>query len=506
MAIQFVGGNTATKAGATSGNSTVSLTALTGGISSSAAAGDLVIAVFVTGSAADRTLSITDGTTAYTLINSELYANGTTYDTNLRVAYKRLTAADANVTFGPTLNAQDAGAMAVYVFRGVSSTTPLDVAAVPATGTGTGRPNPASITPATSGAFIVLAGGASAGTGATFTASYLTAFRTVSSSDTNDAMVGIGHLAWTSGPYDGAQWTGGTTNAADSWAAMSIALRPEPSSQSLTPSLYTNTNTFYAPTVALGPAQQTLTVSRYDNTNVFYAQTVELGPAPQTLTVGLYTNTNVFNAVSLTSSITIEPSLYTNSNTFYSPIVEAGTVTINANLYENVNVFYSPIASQSSAQQFINVNLFENSNVFYSPQIDTNVFAGLYSNTQQFYSIELTSSNLITVSKYDNPSEVYLPEIVQGGGLQDLSANLYTNTNLFYSATIDAGFATQGIYGFLIHNTNKFFDISVTRQIDENMLQGYFENRRKSKVKGEETKPEQVIDYDEELAILLLMA
>jgi hypothetical protein len=227
MAIQYVGGATATKVGATSGNSTISLTSLTGGIASSAAIGDLVIAVFATGSAADRTLSITDGTTAYTLIGTELYSNGTTYDTNLEVSYKLLTANDTSVTFGPTGNAQDAGAMAVHVWRGVDSTTVLDVAAVSATGTGTGRPNPASITPTTSGAYIVIAGAGAAGTGAVFTASYLSNFRTATSADTNDAMVGIGSLAWTSGPYDGAQWTGGTTNAADSWAAMTIALRPQ---------------------------------------------------------------------------------------------------------------------------------------------------------------------------------------------------------------------------------------------------------------------------------------
>ncbi len=226
MAIQYVGGNTATKAGSTTGTSTISLTTLTGGLSSTAAIGDIVIAVFATGSAADRTLSITDGTTAYTLIDTELYSNGTTYDSNLRVAYKVLTAADTTVTFGPTGNNADAGAMAVHVWRGVDNTTPLDVAAVPATGTGTGRPNAAAILPTTTGAEIIVVGGAAAATGAVFVASTLSNFRTATSSDTNDAMVGIGSFDWVSGSYDPAAWTGGTTNAADAWTAMTIALRP----------------------------------------------------------------------------------------------------------------------------------------------------------------------------------------------------------------------------------------------------------------------------------------
>ena len=102
MALQYVGSNTGTWAGANTGNNNVSLTALTGGLSASAAIGDIVVALYVTGSTADRTLSITDGTNAYTLVNTEQYSNGTTYDTNLRVAYKILTAADANTVFGPT--------------------------------------------------------------------------------------------------------------------------------------------------------------------------------------------------------------------------------------------------------------------------------------------------------------------------------------------------------------------------------------------------------------------
>lgn len=227
MALQYVGGATATKAGATSGNSTISLTSLTGGISSSAAAGDIVIAAFATGSSVVRTLSITDGTNAYTLIGSALYSNLTT-DTNLRVAYKVLTGADASVTFGPTGNAADAGAMAVHVWRGVDTATPLDVTATKATGTSTGRPNPAAITPSTSGSVVIAVGAASAGTGAVFTSSDLSNFRTATSADTYDAMIGIGSYAWTSGAFDPAQFGGGTTDAGDSWAAITLALRPAP--------------------------------------------------------------------------------------------------------------------------------------------------------------------------------------------------------------------------------------------------------------------------------------
>jgi hypothetical protein len=229
MAIEFVGGNTAGKLGATSGDTTIALDAsLTGGIASAVAAGDLVIAAFSTGSAADRTLAITDGTNAYTLIDSELYQNDTE-DTNLRVAYKFMGATpDAATTFGPTGNAADAGAMAVYVFRGVDQGTPLDVAAVAAGATNTQLVDPAPITPANAGAYIVVVGaGAREGLG-DFSSSDLTDFRTQSGSDdTNDTTLGIGHKPdWASGEFNPAAWTHGAADSTNySWASLTIALR-----------------------------------------------------------------------------------------------------------------------------------------------------------------------------------------------------------------------------------------------------------------------------------------
>lgn len=237
----FVGGAVANKAGATSGNSTISLSSgLTGGIASAAQSGDFVIAGYATGSAADRTLSITDGTNAYSLIGSELYSNGTTYDSNLWVGYKFITN-DTTVTFGPTGNAQDGGAMFVHVWRNVNTSTPLDgVTPTTATGTGTGKPDGPAITPNTAGAIIIVVGAQAAGTGANFTqsGSELSNFRTTNGVDTNDGTIGVGSYAWTSGAFDPVVWTGGSSNAANAWTALCFALRPGAApAQSLTAAL-----------------------------------------------------------------------------------------------------------------------------------------------------------------------------------------------------------------------------------------------------------------------------
>lgn len=228
MAITFVGKATAGKVGATSGTSTISLSSgLTGGSRDHVQAGDLVIAIFATGSAADRTLSITDGTTDYTLTGNELYANDTE-DTNLRVGRKFMgVTPDGSVTFGPTGNTADAGTMGVMVFSGVDATTPLDVAVTEATGTNTGAANPPSITPATAGAYVVAIGATGCNTGATaFTSSDLTDFASVAQLDTEESALGFGYIAWSgSGAVDPAAFTG-NTGTSNSWCAMSIALRP----------------------------------------------------------------------------------------------------------------------------------------------------------------------------------------------------------------------------------------------------------------------------------------
>ncbi len=248
----YVGGNSGTWVGSTSSNNNVSLSALSGGSNSSPSQGDLVIAVYSTGSVADRALSIGDGTNAYALIDAELYANGSNTDTNFRIAYKFMGATpDANVVFGPTGNAQDAGSGIIHVWRGVDPSTALDVAAIPATGTGTGQPNAGSITPITTDAIILVAGGSAATSGAVFTASELSNFISATSADTNDSMTGMGSTPWTSGAFDPAQWAGGATGTGASWAAMTIALRPAPT-----------VKTINAGSAALTIAGSTATISK----------------------------------------------------------------------------------------------------------------------------------------------------------------------------------------------------------------------------------------------------
>ena len=209
MAISYVGGQVAGRAGATS---TTNVTfSFSGGSNTTPQAGDLVVVTIVVGTQG-RTPSLSIAAQGYTVLTQQ-NANGTTYDTSMVVAYKRMgSTPDTLVTMPSTGNVQDAQRWTIQCFRGVDATTPMDATAVPATGTGTGRPNPGAILPVTTGAWVTIHGGGSAGTGANYTApaNFTTNFRTGFTADTNDAMVGSGYWSgWTSGSVDPAAYTGG---------------------------------------------------------------------------------------------------------------------------------------------------------------------------------------------------------------------------------------------------------------------------------------------------------
>jgi hypothetical protein len=246
VAIQYVGGATEIAPGSTTTGATISLNGgLTGGIASSVSPGDLVIASICAGNSSSAFLYVIDNVpAAYPITIATLHSDDTN-DVDLKVCAKLMGATpDTSVTFSPSGDAAAAIAVMVQVWRGVDLTTPFDVAAVPATGANTGRPDPSPITPTTAGAIIDVVGGSCSAIGAVFTSSDLSNFITRTSPDTYDAMIGGGSFAWSSGAFNPAQFGGGTTSTNDAWAAVTMALRPlQPITGSLAKTLANVTST-----------------------------------------------------------------------------------------------------------------------------------------------------------------------------------------------------------------------------------------------------------------------
>jgi hypothetical protein len=220
--IKYVGGRTYGFLGTTS-DVTISLSGtLSGGLDTSPSTGDLVIVYFGTGSTADRNLVVS----GYTEV-TELYADST-FDTNLVVAYRVYTFGSSLITFtGGSLSANDAGAVAIQVWRGVDAGTPFDVTETTATTTNSVLCNPPAITPTSRGAVIVSGGAGAHNDGTdTFSSSDLTDFLTVGQGDTNDVTIGLGYKVGVSGAFDPAQFTfSGTDSTSFSSASVTLALR-----------------------------------------------------------------------------------------------------------------------------------------------------------------------------------------------------------------------------------------------------------------------------------------
>jgi hypothetical protein len=322
MAISYVGGVVAGRTGNSNTTIDVSLSSgLTGGSNSGVSAGDLVVVTVSTGTAArSPSVAVTSPATYQNLTAQRTTA--TTYDTNFQVSYKFMPSTpDSVVTIPAQGNIADGQAYAVQVFRGVDPSTPLDVTPTYATGSGVNnRPDPASITPITAGAWIVVTGGGASSVGTTlYTNSELTNFLTENGADSIDGTVGVGYYtSWTSGAYDPIVFGGGGVAGANSWGATTIALRPAVEAQDLTPNRYDNTNTFYAPTVLVGAV--TLTATRYDNSNDFYTHEITQPVVSQDLNALRFDNSNTFYSATITSTVTLTGALFTNVNTFINRV------------------------------------------------------------------------------------------------------------------------------------------------------------------------------------------
>ena len=115
MAISYVGGQTAGRAGAT-GTTNVTFS-FSGGSNTTPQAGDLVVVTIVVGTQG-RTPSQDISAQGYTVLTQQ-NANGTTYDTSMVVAYKRMgSTPDTLVTMPSTGNIADAQRWTIQCFRG----------------------------------------------------------------------------------------------------------------------------------------------------------------------------------------------------------------------------------------------------------------------------------------------------------------------------------------------------------------------------------------------------
>jgi hypothetical protein len=250
MALVYVGG---VSGGGTSATYTVSLNGtLTGGIASSPAQNDIVVVITGFVGVADGNPGVV--TSGYAEL-ADLYANDTR-DANLSVAWKLMGASpDTQVEVNGSGSADYGSGTVVHVWRGVNTSTPFDETAVTATAINSATADAPAIVPVTSKAAVLSCALATGGTSqTTLTApsgmGNLVAYK--GDGTLADVTVAVASYTWTlgTGTYNPGAFGGAVSTTSDSWATVTLVLRPLDSTG---PLAVTESSTDSADIVGYGP-------------------------------------------------------------------------------------------------------------------------------------------------------------------------------------------------------------------------------------------------------------
>lgn len=261
-----------------------------------------------------------------------------------------------------------------------------------------------------------------------------------------------------------------------SWASLDV---PDgAAAQGLTPSLFTNSQTFnaqaiaasyglapaltsfgetfYAPTVAAGAID--LAPSLLTNSQTFAATTVSgVGPS-QDLTPSLVNNTQGFPTSALATSISIEAPLHSNAANFPSPTVEPGAVDLTPPAYQNEQTFPSASISQAAT---ISPSLVANAQSFPSASVvsgEVSLVPALITTSQEIFAPSIGASYAAAAGVFVNAQQFFAPALLQATSLEP---PLVANDNDIFAPAVSSG--TQILVAPLVSNVVDFYTFSICR-------------------------------------------
>lgn len=198
-----------------------------------------------------------------------------------------------------------------------------------------------------------------------------------------------------------------------------------------------------------GSGAQNLTATLFTNSQTFHAPTVSTTYA---LTAPLYTNGQTFYAATVTQGFTLSASLFTNSQTFYGPTVTA-TRDLAPSLFTNSQTFYAPAVTTSYT---LLPSLFTDADTIYAPTVTTTyaLAPSLYTNTTTLYAPSVSATYALLPSLVTDGDQFYAPTVA---ATYSLPAPLIPSGNTFFSPTVGGGTPVQPVTsGSLIRPRRKF--------------------------------------------------
>ena len=246
-----------------------------------------------------------------------------------------------------------------------------------------------------------------------------------------------------------------TLGTSRDWAAVIATFKG--GAGGLTPSLFTNSNTFYTPTVSTGAvglapslytdadtfpaatvaANYPLTPSLFTDGDTFYSPTAA---ASYTLTPALYSDADTFYAATVVGPQTLEPSLYADADTFYAATV-GSTYALAPELYADADAFYPATVAATFA---LAPALYADADTFPTPVVGATyaLAPALYSDADTFYSATVSATYALAPDLYVDADSFYAPTVAATYGL---APSLYSDTDAFHAPAVQSVYALQPV-------------------------------------------------------------
>jgi len=406
--------------------------------------------------------SATDGTTA---------AGNDVGSMQARIFWKQHTGTESNPTVTNATNNVSGGVIIVFSKASTSVWSTAHGGAGDATaGTGFSATTAAGISFAPNdlvAAFAALRSDAATQSAISLAASGITfgAFTESPASDLasisgGDIAASGGYAAVTAGTATVTLTYASTLAASHTGSFYAVRLR-EITAQTLSPTLVSDDDTLYAPTVTVGAT--TLSPSLVNIGNTVYNPTII---NRQVLEPSLLTDVDtVYNVTVTTGAVSLSPSLVTDGDTIYEPTVSQTipSQTLTPSLVSDGDTLYAPAVTRGAVT--LSPTLVSNSQTFYGPTVSVGAVTlspTLVSDGDTFYNATVTTGAVsLTPSLVTNSSSLFGPTVSQSGGsTQNLSASFIDSTGNIFVPLVSVGAVT--LTPSLFTNSSSFYSSVIT--------------------------------------------
>lgn len=230
-------------------------------------------------------------------------------------------------------------------------------------------------------------------------------------------------------------------------AAVFVALEESAGSQSITGSLVTDADTFYAATIAL--TDQYITGSLFSDPDTFRTSVLS---ATYSIAGTLYADADTFYSSTVSATYTITGALFSDGDTFSTAVIGRGAVDIGGVLYDDPDTFYTAAVATGGATQGITGSLFSDGDTFFTATVAATyaITGSLVADGDTFYTGTVSTIYAVTGALFSDGDTFFSGAV---SAAYDITGSLVVDGDTFYTAALsganntrDQGGGFQGIW------------------------------------------------------------